>query len=162
MRVLYHISLKNLSLICLGWLCICYIDRSHTTLQIESIKIVSHCWLMNNILYIYISVHLPNFKFLDISNKYYRLWSRLSIFLNENRMKNKRYVRECNYLNYNLLYLLLYLSKEFIFNVHTMIFLRVTFIGYKLEISTAANPVRHNSYILTTWISGTMASSPLP
>jgi len=72
-------------------------------------------------------------------------------------VKNKRYVRECNYRCYSLLYLLLYLLEEFIFNVHTMIFLYVTFIGYKLEISPAANPVRHSSYVLTTSISGAMA-----
>jgi hypothetical protein len=77
-------------------------------------------------------------------------------------MKNKRYVRECNYHYYSLLYLLLYISEEFIFNVRTMIFLYVTFIGYKLGISPAANPVCHSSYILTTWISGTTASSALP
>jgi hypothetical protein len=75
-------------------------------------------------------------------------------------MKNKIYVRECNYHYYNLLYLLLFLFEEFIFNMHTMIFLYVTFIGYKLEISPAAIPVCHSSYILTTWISGTIASSP--
>jgi len=32
--------------------------------------------------------------------------------------------------------------------VHTMIFLYVTFIGYKLEILPAANPICHSSYVL--------------
>jgi len=63
-------------------------------------------------------------------------------------MKNKRYVRECNYHYYNLVYLLLYLCEDIIFNVHTMIFLYVTFIGYKLEILPAANPICHSSYVL--------------